>query len=85
MQNGDEALPSIILACRGFLVPYILIKFCILIISLKLAKKRKRNMKKKVLVTPGFEPLCVRQLDYKKDSWITQPPHVVYYSPAALF
>ena len=62
-----------------------LIKFCILIISLKLAKKRKRNMKKKVLVTPGFEPLCVRQLDYKKDSWITQPPRVVYYSPAALF
>ena len=33
--------------------------------------KEKKKYKEKILVMPGFEPLCARLLDYKKASYTT--------------
>ena len=38
----------------------------------------RENDIEKNLVTPGFKPLCARLLDYKKASFTTQQPRIVY-------
>ena len=82
MENGDEALPSIILAGRGLLIKmlitleqhhnYNLIKLCILIhfffkLAWKMIKKRHKNIKKKYWSRMDSSH-CVRLLCYKKTS-----------------
>ena len=89
MQNGDEALPSIILAGRGILVkmlitfePYHIFwsKFAYIYIFLKMAVKKDKEKKIHtcILVRPGVEPLCDRLLDYKKATQTIRQRHIIH-------
>ena len=75
LQNGDEALPSIILASRDNLVKMLTLEphnkiwsnIAYLYFFLKNGMETDKEKKKKI-DTAGFEPLCVRLLDNKNVS-----------------
>ena len=41
-------------------------------------KEKKTSYIEKILIKPGFDSLCARLLDFKRASYTTWPPHMIY-------